>query len=242
MIDEVEENFDSNELYRAKYGSKTDDTIVGAFRNPYIYLPATVRQFGAGPSEIEIVGRLMWHSSGAKNNIEASYRLYRKSEQAYPDLAYVKILRANCLTYLSSDMSAFVDQVEGVKKLHPDFFVRFLLFKRENESKLRSTGKGDDNTDQSLDLVAYVEFQKYYTYILIAFNYFGLDTYQLIVRLKSSTTVQFSLFVNSGHCSFSILSLLMPSTKRLVKLKSIPRKPWLHTKRSLSVILSTSTS
>ena len=162
LIEEVEENFDSNELYRAKYGPKNDDVIVGAFRNPYVYLPATVRQFGADPTGIEIIGRLMWHSSGARPNVEASYRLYRKAEQAFPDLAYVKFLRANCLTFIAGETAAFVEQLEGVKRLEPNFLVRFLLFKRDAESKIRGS-QGKKEGDQSLDLVAYVDFQKYYS-------------------------------------------------------------------------------
>jgi hypothetical protein len=162
LIEEIEENFDSNELYRAKYGSRNDDVIVGAFRNPYVYLPPTVRQFGAGPAGLEILGRLMWHSSSARSNVEASYRLYRKAEQAFPDLAYVKFLRANCLTFIASDTNAFAEQIDGVKRLEPNFFVRFLLYKRDAESKIRGSQAKKDGQEQSLDLVAYVDFQKHY--------------------------------------------------------------------------------
>ena len=161
----MEENFDSNELYRAKYGNKSEDLIPGAFRNPFIYLPVTLQQFGADPETIEIVGRLLWHTTSAKDHIEASYRLYRKAEQAFPDLAFVKFLRANCFNYLSSDPTAFVDQIDGVKKMDPDFYVRFLLFKLDAETKIRGSRNKQEvsNQNQSVDLVAYVEFQKYYT-------------------------------------------------------------------------------
>lgn len=162
LIQEVEEDFQSNELYRAKFGSKGDDIIVGAERNPYIYLPDVLQKFGADVTTIEIIGRLLWHNSSAKENIEASYRLYRRAEQAYPDLAFVKFLRANCLTFLSPDPTAFLDQIEGVKKLDPGFLVQFLIYKRDMETKYRgSMTKREGNT--SSDMITYVEFQKYYT-------------------------------------------------------------------------------
>jgi hypothetical protein len=157
----VEEGFESNELYRAKYASKKDDQIEGAHRNPYIYLPLTLQKFGADTTSLEIIGRLLWHNHSERANIEASYRMYRKSEQAFPDLPYVKFLRANVLTYLSPDPSAFVEQIEGTKKMGPNFLVRFFLFKQENEIKIRGSMNKKEG-DQALDLVAYVEFQKYY--------------------------------------------------------------------------------
>ena len=161
LVEEIEENFESNELYRAKYANKKDDLIEGAHRNPFVYLPPTLQAFGPDATSIEIIGRLMWHTSSNKENIEASYRLYRKAEAAFPDVPFIKLLRATCLTYLSSEPSAFVDQLEGVKKMNPDFLVRFLLYKRDVESKQQSSLAKKEG-DQSLDLVAYVEFQKYY--------------------------------------------------------------------------------
>ena len=161
LISEVEEGFESNELYRAKYSSKNDDVIEGAQRNPYVYLPIIVQKFGTDCTGLEIIGRLMWHNSSQKANVEAVYRLYRKAERAFPDVSYVKFLRANVLSFLSPDPTAFVEQIEGARKLQPDFLVRFLLYKREEESKIRSSGNKKDG-DQKLDLVAYVEFQKYY--------------------------------------------------------------------------------
>ena len=161
MVDEIEENFESTELYKAKFSSKKDDIIPGAYRNPFVYFPLSLQQFQPDCTSIEIIGRLLWHTDTKKENVEASYRLYRKAELAFPDQAYVKFLRANCLTYLSSEPSAFVEQIEGVKKMETSIMIRFLLFKREIESKQQSSLVKKEG-DQTLDLVAYVEFQKYY--------------------------------------------------------------------------------
>jgi PAS domain S-box-containing protein len=161
-VSEVEENFQSNELYRAKYASKEEGSVVGGDRNPYVYLPLVLQKFNADVNCIEITGRLIWHNSSSKENIEAAYRLYRRAEQAYPDLAYVKFLRANCLTYLSPDPSAFIEQIEGVKKLEPSLLVSFLLYKRDMEIKYRGSMTRTEGSGAS-DMVTYVEFQKYYT-------------------------------------------------------------------------------
>lgn len=203
MVEEVEDNFDSNELYRAKYGTKADDIIVGGFRNPYVtYLPKTLQRFGANVTSIEIIGRLLWHNTSAKENIEASYRLYRKAEMSFPDLAFVKFLRANCLMYLSPDPSAFIEQIEGVKRLETSFLVRFLLFKRDTEAKYRGSMNKKEG-DQALDLVAYVEFQKYYTYVLLI-----NQKLTRLVKPKSLTTAPFNLSVNFGFCSCNLKSPL----------------------------------
>lgn len=110
------------------------------------------------------MGRLLWHTCSARENVEASYRLYRKSEMAFPDLAFVKFMRVNCLTYMSSEASSFQDQLDGVKNLNPSFYVRFLLFKLEVEAKIRGSRSKKEGTETSknIDLVSYVEFQKYY--------------------------------------------------------------------------------
>jgi PAS domain S-box-containing protein len=162
LVSEIEENFQSNELYRAKFGSKEEDSVVGGDRNPYIYLPLVLQKFNADVNSIEITGRLLWHNTGAKENVEAAYRLYRSAERAYPDLAYVKFLRANCLTYLSPDPTAFIDQIEGVKKLEPGLLTEFLVYKRDMETKYRGSMTKNEGNDAS-DMVTYVEFQKYYS-------------------------------------------------------------------------------
>ena len=161
LVDQVEDDFESNELYRAKFNAKNTDIVPGANRNPLLYLPSVVESFGPGTFEIELIGRLLWHNSNEKVNIEAAYRFYRKSEYAFPDKAKVKLLRASCLTYLTNDVNAFTDQLTDVETLNPPFLIRFLLFKRITECKIQASSKKGEN-DASLDMVAFVEFQKYF--------------------------------------------------------------------------------
>jgi hypothetical protein len=169
LVQEIEENFESNELYKAKFQSNNkEDFVEGANRNPLLYLPLVLQKFQVDTNAVEIVGRLLWHQTSKRRNVEAAYRLYRQAESAFPDLAFVKLLRATCLTYLSVDSTAFVDQMEGVKKLNPVFHIRFLLFKRNIEAKSRTSGDDDskNSTDSyNMDLIAMLEFQKYYAQV-----------------------------------------------------------------------------
>ena len=125
-----------------------------------------IQQFGADPTIVEIIGRLLWHNSGLKENVEAAYRFYRKAEYAFPDIAKVKLLRATCFTYLSPDPTAFVELMDAVKKAEMPFLIRFLYFKRGYDAKRQQSAASADGLDNGnkLDLVAYVEFQKYYAY------------------------------------------------------------------------------
>jgi hypothetical protein len=122
-----------------------------------------IQAFGADPNIIEIIGRCLWHNCGKKENVEAAYRLYRKAEYSFPDIAKIKLLRASCFTYLSPDPTAFVELMDSVKKNDMPFLIRFLYFKRNYDAKRQGSGNsnGLDNNNK-LDLVAYVEFQKYY--------------------------------------------------------------------------------
>ena len=192
MVEEIEENFQSNELYRAKFGSKGDEVVVGGDRNPYIYLPEVLKKFGADIPTIELTGRLLWHNSSAKENIEASYRLYRRAEQAYPDIAYVKFLRANCLTYLSPDPAAFIDQIEGVKKLEPGLLVQFLVYKRDMETKYRGSMTKTEGNSAS-DMITYVEFQKYYSEAQ-KYNKLAITSIRNFWELFLQPSIQFSAF------------------------------------------------
>ena len=132
--------------------------------------------FSTSLTTIEIFGRLIWFDSDDKRNHEAAYRFYRLAEMAYPDIAYVKLLRASCLNRLCGDIGLLQDQFSRVAKNNPSFSVRFALYRRDMEAKQKgssNTSKSNDENenktaaeDDSLDLVAYVEFQKYYLYVL----------------------------------------------------------------------------
>lgn len=162
LCQEVEADFQSKELYRAKFPSrKNEEQIEGAARNPYLYLPVVLQKFEANPTTVEIVGRCLWYNSSEKINVEAAYRLYRMADAAFPDLAFIRILRASCLMNLSIDSSAFLDMLETSLQLDTSYFLRFLVEKRIIDSK-RAVSATEDINSNSVTLSAFGDFQKYY--------------------------------------------------------------------------------
>ena len=175
-----------------------------------------MQKFGANVTTIEITGRMMWYNSNAKENVEASYRMYRKAEQAFPDLAYVKYLRANCFTCLSADPSAFIDQIEGAKKLDPGFLVQFLIYKRDMEIKHRGSMTKKDG-DNSSDIVTYVEFQKYYAEAQ-KYNRDAIASIRLFWELFLQSNISFTAF-NKAARSIEINSQKALSTYKTLLLR-----------------------
>lgn len=164
LCQEVEEGFQSKEIFRAKFPSKeNDDQVEGASRNPYLYLPTVLQKFGANPTSIEIVGRCLWYTNTDKVNVEAAYRLYRKADAAFPDLPFIRILRASCLITLSVDSSAFIDMLETALRLDTSFFLRFLVEKRISDSRKAVSFLGDSSSS-SETINTFGDFQKYYAY------------------------------------------------------------------------------
>ncbi len=165
LVDQLDENFTPEEIQKAKFGTRKSDLIAGSDRDPTIYLPKSLQLWSSNLTTIEIIGRLLWFETADKRNHETAFKFYRLAELAYPDIAYVKLLRATCLVTLNDDSSLVKAQMDVIKTLNPTFSVRFALYKREMEAKQKgnstSSNKSGDNED-SLDLVAYVEFQKYY--------------------------------------------------------------------------------
>ena len=160
---------------RAKFGTRKNDLIVGADKNPIVYLPRSLQIFSTSLTTLEIIGRLIWFESDDKRDHEAAFRLYRIAEMAYPDVSYVKLLRASCLSRLNGDPGLLRDRFNAVTLSSPTFSVRYALYRRDMEAKQKgssNTSKSNDSAesgaqaggDESLDLVAYVEFQKYYLY------------------------------------------------------------------------------
>ncbi|KAJ3090545.1 hypothetical protein HK102_003405 [Quaeritorhiza haematococci] len=130
-------------------------------RNPYLHLPRILRNYKANISTIEIVGRQLWYATNDGDHLNAAARHYQLAEMAYPDSPYVHLLRSTFILHLTDDPSPLAKKLEEIKKMRPGFVVRFALFKRFMEMKQRNAAmkaRGDD----SLDLVSYVEFQKYY--------------------------------------------------------------------------------
>jgi hypothetical protein len=172
-VDRIDTNFTPEEVLRAKFGTRKNELIVGAERNPKVYLPRSMQIFSTSLTTIEIFGRLIWFESDDKRNHEAAYRLYRLAEMAYPDVAYVKLLRASCFSKLCGDASVLQNQFAQVAKCEPSFSVRFALYRRDMEAKQKGSSNNNKSNEEeqtsssstgedSLDLVAYVEFQKYY--------------------------------------------------------------------------------
>jgi hypothetical protein len=174
LVDRIDLNFSPEEVLRAKFGTRKNELIVGAERNPKVYLPRSMQIFSTSLTTVEIFGRLMWFESDDKRNHEAAYRLYRLAEMAYPDVAYVKLLRASCFSKLNADAAVIQDQFVQVAKCEPSFSVRFALYRRDMEAKQKGSSNNNNKSNEdnqtasssagedSLDLVAYVEFQKYY--------------------------------------------------------------------------------
>jgi hypothetical protein len=174
LVERIDPNFTPEEVLRAKFGTRKNELIVGAERNPKVYLPHSMQIFSTSLTTIEIFGRLMWFESDDKRNHEAAYRLYRLAEMAYPDVAYVKLLRASCFSKLCGDTALLQNQFTQVAKSEPSFSVRFALYRRDMEAKQKGSSNNNKKSDEedqkssastgddSLDLVAYVEFQKYY--------------------------------------------------------------------------------
>ena len=162
LCQEIEAEFESKELYLAKFTTKkSEEMIEGAKRNPYLYLPQILQKFGADTTSVEIIGRLLWFNTSDKVNVEAAYRLYRMADSAFPDLAIIRIQRASCLMTLSSDSSAFIDLLETALNLETSYFIRFLISKRIKDSKQSLSIAGDVNSSIT-NLNQFGDFQKYY--------------------------------------------------------------------------------
>ena len=128
-------------------------------RNTRLYLPKIFQEFQAGITTIDIVGRLLWHFSDDKNSHEAANTLYELAEKAYPEVAYVKVLRASYCTSLSSDPSVHLPKLDVIKKMEPGVLSRYYVYKRAVDIRDRAKVSSVTDGENSLDLVAYIEFQ-----------------------------------------------------------------------------------
>jgi hypothetical protein len=171
LVDQIDPNFVPEEQNKARFGTRKQDFIEGSDRNPDVYMPNSLQIFSTNLTTIEIIGRMLWFEKDDKRSFEAAYKFYRLADWAYPDVAYVKLLRATCLLALADDPSLVKGQYDMVKTMNPSFSVRFQIYKREMEAKQKGSSnstapkEGDEKAgEEALDLVAYVEFQKYYLY------------------------------------------------------------------------------
>ena len=162
LCQEIEDGFQSTETYRAKFTlNKNEDEIEGARRNPYLNLPVMLQTYGVNTTSIEIIGRLLWHTTSNKVNVEAAYRLYRRADSAYPDIALIRILRASCFMTLSADSAAFLDLLNTALELEPSLYLRFLIEKRVIDSK-RTILSTLDSSGATNNSDTFGNFQKFY--------------------------------------------------------------------------------
>lgn len=128
-------------------------------RNTRLYLPKIFQEYQAGVTTIDIVGRILWHFSDDRASLEAANVLYELAEKAYPEVAYVKVLRVSYCTAQSSDPSVHLPKLDVIKKMEPSFLSRYYVYKRSIDIRNRAKVSSVTDGENSLDLVAYIEFQ-----------------------------------------------------------------------------------
>jgi hypothetical protein len=133
-------------------------------RNTRLYLPKIFQEYQAGVTTIDIVGRILWHYSDDKTSLDAANMLYESAEKAYPEVPYVKVLRASYCTSQSSDPSVHLPKLDVIKKMDPGFLSRYYVYKRTVDIRDRAKVSSVTDGENSLDLVAYIEFQNLFRY------------------------------------------------------------------------------
>ncbi|KAJ3090546.1 hypothetical protein HK102_003406 [Quaeritorhiza haematococci] len=167
-------------------------------RNPYLYLPKVLQNFKGNPTTLEIVGRQLWYTKRSDEDyVRAATRHYRLAEKAYPDSAYIRLLRLTFMWCMTTDSNTVIGKSDEISKMHPSFLVRFFLFKMNQKSKQKNAAM-KARKDDAMDLVSYVEFQKYYqeaqrynNKAVTAIRYF----WSLFLRSK----ITFSTFNNAAE-------------------------------------------
>jgi hypothetical protein len=139
-------------------------------RNTRLYLPKIFQEYQAGVTTIDLVGRILWHFSDDKTSIEAANNLLESAEKAYPEVPYVKVLRVSYCTFLSTDPSVHLPKLDVIKKMEPGFLSRYYVYKRSVDIRDRAKVSSVTEGENTLDLVAYIEFQnlfRYYSFLLM---------------------------------------------------------------------------
>lgn len=132
-------------------------------RNTRLYLPKVLQDYNAGVTTIDIVGRILWHYTDDKNAIEAAGALYEAAEKAYPEVPYIKVIRTSYATSLSSDPSVHLPKLDVIKKMEPGLLSRYYVYKRAVDIRDRAKISGAADGENTLDLVAYIEFQNLFS-------------------------------------------------------------------------------
>ena len=131
----------------------------GNKRNTRLYLPRVLQDYNAGVTTIEIIGRILWYYTDDKASLNAASHLYEKAEKAYPEVAYVKVLRASYCTTLAADPSVHLPKLDVIKKMEPGVTARYYVYKRAVDIRDRAKVVGSSTGENTLDPVAYIEFQ-----------------------------------------------------------------------------------
>lgn len=133
-------------------------------RNTRLYLPKIFQEYQAGITTVDLVGRILWHFSDDKTSLDAANTLYELAEKAFPEVPYVKVLRASYCTSTSADPSVHLPKLDVIKKMEPGFLSRYYIYKRAVDIRDRAKVSAVTDGENSLDLVAYIEFQNLFRY------------------------------------------------------------------------------
>lgn len=159
VVDKISKTVDPN---AANEQGKTEETEEEKLaRNPRLRLPALLYEFRANVNTIDLVGRVLWHHTDKKESIETARELFQRAELAFPDRIYVKLLRVTFLTSTTADPSAHLAKLDAIMKLEPSLATRYFVFKRKIEVKLLAARTTSEDKN-AVELVNYVEFQKYF--------------------------------------------------------------------------------
>ena len=136
-------------------------------RNTRLYLPRILQDYQSGVTTIDIVSRLLWHFNDDKTSLEAAGLLLDAAEKAYPEVAYVKVLRVSYCTALAADPSVHLPKLDVIKKMEPGVLSRYYVYKRAVDIRDRAKVSAATGGENTLDLVAYIEFQNLFRYVYL---------------------------------------------------------------------------
>ncbi len=206
----------SGEGQAAKTGESEEEKLA---RNPRLHLPAILYEFRANINTIDLVGRMLWHFTDKKDFLDTAYQLYQKAELAFPDRKYIKLLRITYLTSIATDPSAHLAKLDSILKLEPSLSTRYFIFKRKIEVKLLAA-RVTNQDKNAVELINYVEFQKYFAETQ-QYNNLAIQVSYFFIKKKSIKIIYLiSLFVNFGCYFCKNQFLLVLSRKQPKKWKS----------------------
>ena len=190
-------------------------------RNTRLYLPKILQEYQAGITTIDNVGRILWHFSDDKTSLDAANNLYELAEKAYPEAPYVKVLRVSYCTSMAADPSVHLPKLDVIKKMEAGFLSRYYVYKRSVDIRNRAKVSAVTDGENSLDLVAYIEFQNLFRYVFFC---------STTAKPRNIITGLSKPFENSGCC---FCRNQLPLLLFIVRLRNWMFKqhgPWLYTR------------